>query len=256
MSAPTVEPVVDVCGVDVWLGGRQVLHGIDLVINSGEIVTLLGANGSGKSTLVRAVVGLVPVAQGDVQLFGTPLREFRDWRRVGYVPQRTTATAGVPATVHEVVSTGRLSRLRPFGRWTRDDAAAVDSALALVGLADRANDSVAELSGGQQQRVLIARAAAGQPDLFILDEPTAAVDQPSQEAFARALESFVQSGRTVLLVLHELGLLAPLVHRAVVLRYGKAIFDGPVEVATDVNSQFDLAPQHPHATTEPEGLLG
>jgi zinc transport system ATP-binding protein len=256
MTTSTAEPVVDVCGVDVWLGGRQVLHGIDLVINPGEVVTLLGGNGSGKSTLVRAIVGLVPVAQGDIQLFGTALHEFRDWRRVGYVPQRITATSGVPATVQEVVSTGRLSRMRPFGRWTRDDAAAVERALALVGLVDRANDSVAELSGGQQQRVLIARAAAGEPDLFILDEPTAAVDHPSQQAFARALESFVQSGRTVLLVLHELGLLAPLVDRAIVLRYGKTTFDGPVELVSGVNMQLDADHQHPHATTEPEGLFG
>jgi zinc transport system ATP-binding protein len=250
MNTVAEQPVIDVRDVDVWLGPQRVLQNINVGIHPGEVVTLLGANGSGKSTLVRAVIGLVPVTRGEIRLFGTQLQQFRDWWRVGYVPQRTTAASGVPATVREVVSTGRLSRLRPFARWTRADAAAVDRALELVGLADRARANVAELSGGQQQRVLIARAAAGEPDLFILDEPTAGVDQATQEAFAQALESFVRSGRTVLLVLHELGALASLVDRAVVLRNGRVIHDGRVPAVLQRDHQ------HPHATIEPEGLLG
>ena len=246
----THETVVDVRQLVVELGNRSVLHEIDLRIQAGEVVTLLGANGSGKSTLVRAIVGLIPVKYGDIRLFGTPLARFRDWHRVGYVPQRMTAASGVPATVREVVSTGRLSRVRPFGWWTRPDARAVDEALSLVGLVERANDGVAELSGGQQQRVLIARAAAGDPDLLILDEPIAGVDQPSQEAFARALRPFVASARTVLLVLHELGALGPLVHRAVILRQGRVVHDGAVPALPSHDHQ------HAHATTEPEGLFG
>jgi zinc transport system ATP-binding protein len=252
----TDETVIDVHELAVEFAARRVLHDVDLRIRAGEVVTLLGANGSGKSTLVRAVVGLIPFVHGDIRLFGTPLARFRDWHRVGYVPQRMTAASGVPATVREVVSTGRLSRLRPFARWTRTDTWAVEEALALVGLVERANDSVAELSGGQQQRVLIARAAAGEPDLLILDEPIAGVDQASQEAFARALRSFVASGRTVLLVLHELGPLGSLVDRAVVLRQGRAVSDRPVAAASDPNVQPDNGHQHPHAATEPEGLFG
>ncbi len=105
--------VLSVRGASVTLENRQVLRQVDLDVVTGEIVALLGANGSGKSTLVRAAVGLVPLDEGEVELFGTPLSKFRAWRRLGYVPQHSRAVAGVPATVQEVVMSGRLSR-RPF----------------------------------------------------------------------------------------------------------------------------------------------
>ncbi len=211
----------------VELGGRPVLRGIDLAIDPGEVVAILGPNGSGKSTLVRSMTGLVPVARGEVRLFETPLPRFREWRRVGFVPQRVTAAGGVPATVREVVSAGRLSRrrlLRPLGR---ADRRAVDEAIAAVDLAARASESVATLSGGQQQRVLIARALAGEPELLVLDEPTAGVDVESQTDVARALAGLVQRGATLVVVLHELGPLAPLITRTVVMRDGRIAYDGP-----------------------------
>lgn len=220
-------PVVAVRDAAVALGGRPVLRGIDLTITQGEVVAVLGANGSGKSTLVRTLLGLVPAVRGEVTLFGTPLKRFRDWQRVGFVPQRTSATAGVPATVWEVVAAGRLSR-RPFLRpLRRVDRRAIDAALEAVGLAGRAKDGCSTLSGGQQQRVLIARALAGEPDLFVLDEPAAGVDLQSQQAFADALAALVERGATIVLVAHELGPMAPLIGRTVVMRDGRVAYDGP-----------------------------
>lgn len=101
-GAGVVEPVVSLRGARASLGGRAVLGGVDLAVGRGEVVALLGANGSGKSTTVRAVVGRVPLASGELELFGTPLGRFRQWRRIGYVPQRSTAASGVPASVREV----------------------------------------------------------------------------------------------------------------------------------------------------------
>ncbi|MGC5411043.1 metal ABC transporter ATP-binding protein, partial [Streptomyces sp. DT225] len=216
---PTSEPVIAVRDATAVLGARPVLRGVDLTVRRGEVVALLGANGSGKSTAVRSVIGQVPLTGGAVELFGTPLRRFRDWARVGYVPQRTTAAGGVPATIREVVSAGRLSRTR-LGIPRKADRAAVDRAIELVGLADRAKDSVNALSGGQHQRVLIARALAAEPELLIMDEPMAGVDLASQEILAATLREQVAAGTTVLLVLHELGPLEPLIDRAVVLRDG------------------------------------
>ncbi|ONK14469.1 metal ABC transporter ATP-binding protein [Streptomyces sp. MP131-18] len=215
-----METVISLAKVTAELGGRPVLRGIDLAVRPGEAVALLGANGSGKSTAVRAVVGQVPVTGGELTLFGSPVRRFRDWARVGYVPQRSTAAAGVPATVREVVSAGRLARrrLRPLGR---ADRAAVDRALGLVGLADRAAESVNDLSGGQHQRVLIARALTGEPDVLIMDEPLAGVDLDSQQVLADTLREALGRGVSVLLVLHELGPLQPLIDRAVVLADGR-----------------------------------
>ncbi|MGH3313668.1 MAG: metal ABC transporter ATP-binding protein [Streptomyces sp.] len=242
MAAP--ETAISLRAATAALGGRMVLRGIDLAVARGEVVALLGANGSGKSTAIRAVVGQVPLAGGDLDLFGTPFARFRDWRRVGYVPQRSTAAGGVPATVREVVSAGRLAHrgLRPLGR---SDKAAVERSLELVGLADRAKDSVNALSGGQHQRVLIARALAGEPDLLIMDEPLAGVDLGSQDVLAAALHERVSDGTSVLLVLHELGPFAPLIDRAVLLR------DGLVESVTHPERLHDLA-CHPHDTPDAE----
>ncbi|MFF8590440.1 metal ABC transporter ATP-binding protein [Streptomyces sp. NPDC015220] len=220
------EPVISLRGVSADLGARPVLRGVDLTVRRGEVVALLGANGSGKSTAVRTVIGQVPVTAGEVELFGTPRHRFRDWARVGYVPQRTAAAAGVPATVTEIVSSGRLARTR-FGLFRRADRDAVRRALELVGMADRAGDSAFALSGGQQQRVLIARALAAEPELLIMDEPLAGVDLASQEVLARTLREQVSAGATVLLVLHELGPLEPLIGRTVVLRDGRVVHDGP-----------------------------
>jgi zinc transport system ATP-binding protein len=219
--------VLTVRDVAVELGGRPVLRGIDLAVEPGEVVALLGANGSGKSTLVRSVLGLVPLVRGEAALFDTPLDRFREWHRVGFVPQRATAASGVPATVREVVAAGRLSSRRPFMPLRHADKAAIADALAAVGLTDRAHDGVASLSGGQQQRTLIARALAAEPDLLVLDEPTAGVDLVSQEAFARTLRALVGRGVTILLVVHELGPLADLIRRAVVMRDGRIAYDGP-----------------------------
>lgn len=133
----SIEPVISVRAATATLGSRPVLRGVDFAVRRGEVVALLGANGSGKSTAVRSVIGRVPLTGGTVALFGTDLRRFRDWARVGYVPQRTTAASGVPATVREVVASGRLSRTG-LRRPSRADRAAVDRAVELVGLADRA----------------------------------------------------------------------------------------------------------------------
>src|SRR4051812_5013798 len=206
MTAPaSVDPVIRVSDGCVELGSRPVLRGVDLKVDTGEIVAVLGANGSGKSTLVRALLGLVPLSRGDVCLFGSPLERFAAWRRIGYVPQRATAAAGVPASVGEVVAAGRLAHRKPFRPSSREDRRAVRNAIEAVGLADRIGDGVATLSGGQQQRVLIARALAGRPELLVMDEPTAGVDLDSQEKLAEVMHRLVDDGTTILLVAHEMG---------------------------------------------------
>jgi zinc transport system ATP-binding protein len=247
-------PVIAVRHGVVAYDNRPVLRDLSLTVHPGEVVAVLGTNGSGKSTLIRTILGLVPLAAGTIDLFGTPQRRFRGWARIGYVPQRLGAGSGVPATVAEVVGSGRLARrgiLRPPGA---ADRAAVAEALASVGLADRAGDPVATLSGGQQQRVLIARALAGRPELLVLDEPTAGVDAVSQEAFAEALRTFVANNGTVLLVAHELGPLAPLISRAVVVHGGRIVHDGAVPEPAGHHAAPDHDHVHPHAPDEPAGM--
>jgi zinc transport system ATP-binding protein len=193
----------------------------------GEFLTLLGANGSGKTTLVRALLGLVPLTDGRVRLFGEPLAAFREWARIGYVPQRTAASPGGPASVVEVVLSGRIARTRRLRRYGTADRSAATKALEVVGLTELAAVPVARLSGGQQQRVLIGRALAGSPDVLVLDEPFSGVDVEHQERLAFALADFHDNGGTVLLVSHGLGPMEQLVTREVVMDAGKVVYDGP-----------------------------
>jgi len=229
-------PVAEIRDGAVELGGRPILRGIDVSVRRGEVLAVLGANGSGKSTLVRTMMGLVPTVRGQVRLFDVPRQDFHDWHRIGFVPQRVTAASGVPASVREVVASGRLSRRRPFLPPRRADRDAVEDAIAAVGLTGKARDGVATLSGGQQQRVLIARALASVPDLLVLDEPTAGVDVSSQQALADTLRTLVLRGVTIVLVAHELGPLGGLVDRALVMRDGRVAYDGPpIDVFTDAD---------------------
>ncbi|WP_372592945.1 metal ABC transporter ATP-binding protein [Actinotalea sp.] len=237
-------PVVAATGVRVRLGGSVILHHIDLTVEAGEVVALLGANGSGKSTLVRSLVGALPTEAGRIELFGTQLGPQVPWQRIGYVPQRVTAATGVPATAGEVVMSGTLhSRrlLRP-----RDARRRALEALGTVGLGSAVDRPVRELSGGQQQRVLIARALVRNPDLLVLDEPVAGVDLPSQRVFAEVLSTLTARGVTVLVVLHELGALSPLIQRAVVLRHGAVAHDGAPPRPRPEHAGPEHEHLHPH----------
>ncbi|MQA88217.1 MAG: ATP-binding cassette domain-containing protein [Streptosporangiales bacterium] len=247
----TATPAFRMADARVSLDGQAVLHGVNFRVEPGEVVAVLGTNGSGKSTLVRALLGLVPLSGGRVELYGVPPSRFREWRRIGYVPQRLSVAGGVPATVREIVASGRVARQRRLRPASAADRSAVARALDAVGLADRAGDAAGTLSGGQQQRVLIARALAGEPDTFVLDEPTAGVDTASQEALASTLHRLVEEGRTVVLVAHELGPLQPLVTRAVVLEAGRVVHDGapprPQETEHPLRGHDHV---HPHADDE------
>jgi zinc transport system ATP-binding protein len=243
------DPVLAVTDAWVVYDGRAVLQQVSVQARPGELVAVLGPNGSGKSTLVKAALGLVPMTAGRAELFGTPVRSFRQWARVGYIPQRSQAGQGVPATVREVVASGRLARRRMPWPSRAADRVAVASALAAVGLADRAREPLASLSGGQQQRVLIARALAGEPDLLVMDEPTSGVDAENAEALAEILGKLVRLDRSVVLVAHDLGPLAPLVDRAVVLAAGRVVHDGPLPPNAGEHD-------HPHHQVDPPGPAG
>lgn len=236
-------PVLETRGLGVTLGGRPVVRDVDIVVRPGEVVALTGGNGSGKSTLVRALLGLVPAASGEVRLYDTPIGRFRQWTRLSYVPQRSSIAAGVPATVQEVVASGRLAHRRPFVPARSADRAAVREAIAAVGLSERSDATVSTLSGGQQQRVLIARALAGGPELLVLDEPNAGVDLVNQDAIAATIAARVAGGATVLVVLHELGPFEPLLTRMLVMRQGRLVHDGPPDATL---AHADLHHHHDH----------
>lgn len=228
---------------------RRVVTGVDLDISSGETVALLGANGSGKSTLVKGLLGICDHLGGQVELFGTPLARFTQRSLVGYVPQRHTLSASMRATVSEIVAIGRLPHQGWTARTTAADRRIIAEAIDVVGLADFARHDVSTLSGGQQRRVLIARALAAQPQVLIMDEPTAGVDLANQQLLVDVIGRLVDGGTTLLVVTHEIAALRPVLQRAVTLRAGV--------VAAD-HRLADLASDGPEAPllglpTVPEG---
>lgn len=229
--------------ISVQLGGTTILHGVDLTVAPRQFVALLGANGSGKSTLVKSLLGIVPLASGTVHLYGQPLGNRTPWHRIGYVPQRSLVSAGVPATAREVVISGLLAGQRL--RLPKNARALAQDALEIVGLAHRQSTPIGHLSGGQQQRVLIARALVRTPDLLVLDEPMAGVDADSQLAFAQTLTHLRSTGTSLLMVLHEIGPLKNLIGRAVVLKNGNIISDGPLAAADNTE---DSSPSGPNSS--------
>ena len=219
--------------VSFAFGSQTVLDCVTFDVHHGEFVALTGPNGAGKSTLLRILLGLLPPLAGTVEVFGASPRDLRDRWRIGYVPQRSVLPENLPATVEEVVATGRLARRGWSRRPGPADREAVSHALESVLVDDLRRRRMHELSGGQQQRVLIAKAFASEPDLLILDEPVAGIDADSQRRFRDSLVHFGRShGTAVLLVSHELGAVAADLDRVLVLRQGKIAFDGKPEELT------------------------
>jgi len=226
-------PVLEVDAVSFAFGSQVVLDCVSFAVNDGEFVALTGPNGAGKSTLLRLLLGLMPPDGGRVEVFGAAPRDLQDRWRIGYVPQRSVLPENLPATVDEVVTSGRLARRGWYRRPSAADRNAVTHSLESVLVADLRHRKMHELSGGQQQRVLIARAFASEPDVLILDEPVAGIDADSQHRFRDSLVHFARDhGTAVLLVSHELGAVAADLDRVLVLRQGKIAFDGRPEELT------------------------
>lgn len=234
-GTPTLgAPAVSVRNLHVAWDTSLVLHGVTFDVPSGQTLAITGANGSGKSTLLRALLGNAPVTKGEVHLLGVSTTTGKPpWRRIGYVPQRISSGGAIHASCVEVVSSGLLGP-RKWWLGPGDSARALE-ALGEVGLAHRAKDPVSILSGGQQQRVLIARALVRQPDLLIMDEPMAGIDQHSRERLAEVVARAKDAGTTVLVVLHELGELGPLLDRELHVSSGHISYDGPPHLEEPVD---------------------
>lgn len=183
------------------------LEDVSFLVESGDYVGIVGPNGSGKSTLIKALLGLVVISNGSAALFGTPLPLFRDWHKVGYLPQSLNLVNPIfPATVRETVGLGLLSLKNFPKRLNRADNDKISIILDELGISDLEYKLIGELSGGQLQRVLLARSIVNDPELLVLDEPTAALDPETRGRFYAMIADINRSrGVTVLLVTHDSG---------------------------------------------------
>lgn len=193
-------PALSVHGLDVDLGGRPVLRGVDLDVRHGELAGLIGPNGAGKTTLLRSVLGIIPRRGGTVLVDG----ERADPRRIGYVPQRHEFAWDLPLSVRDAVLSALSGRVGLFRRPRFEHQRAVEVALDRCGMGDLAARPVGELSGGQRQRVLVARALALDPEVLLLDEPMTGLDMPTQEMLNGLFRSLADEGRALLMTTHDL----------------------------------------------------
>ncbi len=185
----------------------EVLSDVSFSVRAGAYVALAGPNGAGKTTLMKLVLGLLDgVCEGEIALFGESRDRFRDFRRIGYLPQRVNVFNPLfPATVAEVVGLGLLAGKGWPRRMTGRDRDRVGETLVTFGIGDLADKPIGSLSGGQQQRVFLARAIVGDPDLLVLDEPSTALDPESRARFYGLLEDLRRSrGTAIIMITHDI----------------------------------------------------
>jgi ABC-type Mn2+/Zn2+ transport system ATPase subunit len=217
----------------VCYGTTPVVHHLSATLPPGSLTGVVGRNGAGKSTLLRAVLGWLPLTTGSITLGEGPAHDARE--RLHYLPQRSQIDWDFPVTVREVVAMGRHGRVGSLRRFADEDERAVEAALRELGLEPLQRRQINALSGGQQQRTLLARAVASGADVFLLDEPFAALDPSAAGDLARRLRAWADQGRLVVAVAHELDLVRAHATHALVMN-SHLVAAGPVaEAMTDAN---------------------
>jgi len=214
---------------------KPVIWDIGFDLPAGALVGIVGPNGAGKTTLLKAVMDLIPRATGRIQVFGKSYRQNR--YRVGYVPQRESVDWDFPVDALDVVTMGLYSQIGWCWPVRTKHRQAAMEALDRVGIADLARRQISQLSGGQQQRTFLARALVQNADLYLMDEPFAAVDAATEKAIVHILHDMKRSGKTAVVIHHDLQTV-PEYFDYVVLLNLRVVAHGPVEqVFTPENLQ-------------------
>lgn len=217
--------VLDIHDVTVAYHRKPVLWNIDLTLDEPRLAAIVGPNGAGKSTLVKSILGLVPLAGGEVSVFGKPARKQR--QLIGYVPQRESVDWDFPINVLDAVLMGTYGSLGWFRRPGARERAWAKECLDRVGLADLARRQIGQLSGGQQQRTFLARALAQKASIYFMDEPMAGVDAATERIIFELLKDLRAEGKTVLVVHHDLRTV-PQYFDHVILLNMRLVASGPV----------------------------
>jgi zinc/manganese transport system ATP-binding protein len=233
------QPVISLRHGAVDRGNRRLWSGLDLTIAAGEFVAVLGPNGVGKSTLLQVILGVLPLAEGQVQVLGR--LPGRANKRIGYLPQRRSFDPSLRVRGRDIVRLGLdghrwglpLPSWLPGGAPRRSATARVEEVIDLVGASGYAGRPVGELSGGEQQRLLIAQALAPSPDLLLLDEPLDSLDLPNQAAVATLIARISRVQRVaVVMVLHDVNTVLPHLDTVVYLAPGGSLIGPPRQVIT------------------------
>jgi len=226
----------------------EILSNITFTLEKGEFLGIVGPNGSGKTTLIRLLLGLLLPTGGSAALFGQSAGLFREWWKIGYLPQKIAAfNPHFPATVEEIVALGLLARKSFPRRAARGDTESIEDAMALMDITTIRNKLIGELSGGQQQRVLIAKALVAGPELLILDEPTTALDPGGRERFFATLNDLNRRRAvTVIMITHDIGTIGQHASRLLYLDKNLIFYGGFDDfcLSRDMTNYFGEHSQH------------
>ena len=209
-----------------------------------NIVIIGGKNGAGKTTLLKIILGILEPENGSVKLFGQDIKHFKEWSKIGYVPQKATNfDVNFPATVKEVVAMARSAKKGLFHKTNKQDNEVIEKSLRQVDMWEYKDRLIGDLSGGQQQRVFIARALAGQPEIIFLDEPTTGVDKKSQDDFYNILRGLNKDlGLTLVLVTHDVERITKEAMHIVCIDHTLVCHTTPEEFLKE--SKLVIAPHH------------
>jgi ABC-type Mn2+/Zn2+ transport system ATPase subunit len=229
--------ILSLSGVTLGYPGVIALSNISFEVKPGEFIGVVGPNGSGKSTLLKGILGLIPVQAGEIRFNGYNHNQLKLIRkRLGYVPQKNKNDINFPALVREVVLMGLYSQIGWFRQPKKVHHELALKSLAIVGMLDFNERPIGELSGGQQQRVMIARALVANPEILMLDEPTASVDLYAQRTILETLETLNQEqGITILMVSHDINEIVHFCDKILLLNGSVNKFGTPNEVLTKNN---------------------
>lgn len=221
-----MKKAIEITDLTVYYRDTLALDRVSLSINPGKITGIIGPNGSGKSTLIKGILGIVPKKSGEVSFFGSSLEKYRS--KIAYVPQRESIDWDFPITVEEVVMMGRIVPKKWWARTTSADREIVKETLKKVRLSEFSGRQIGQLSGGQQQRVFLARALAQDAELIIMDEPFVGIDMASQESILSIVQKLRDSGKTVVIVHHDLSVVAQYFDEVVLLNKQLVAY-GPID---------------------------
>ncbi len=225
-------PIFDIKNLSFIVHGQTILQHITFQIFHGEYIAIIGPNGGGKTTLIRMLLGLEKPTSGEIRIFGKRFKDFKEWHKIGYVPQRAShVDANFPATVEDIVKMGRITKRGLFAIMSQEDKAMVYDAMVKMDILDLKDKMVGRLSGGQRQQVMIARALASSPEILILDEPNTGVDVKSQQRFYKLLAKLKkEEGITILFITHDIGVIADDIGRLFTINQKATICNNPKEV--------------------------
>lgn len=244
-----MESIIEVNNLYFAYNSEFILKDINFKIEDGDFVSLIGSNGAGKSTLIKLILGELEAKKGSIKVLGTSPKDFKKWYRIGYVPQNGSQSINsFPASAEEIVQANLFSQIGIFRFPKKEHRLKTQQALELVGMSSYSKHLIGSLSGGQQQRILLARALVNDPEILILDEPTAGVDDTTVESFYNLIKELNNKlSITIFMVTHDIDRVSKYVSRTFCLEKGTLMELSKEDIENELNHK------HKHPSINPRG---